>query len=171
MAHEEKALHLAHLHTRVQIYTASQRFSMEFLGRAFCSTQVDGDKDEKYFNKITWGQGDRQHHKASHARREEKEWRARERSHGFIMLGMESATAGCGIPNDSLARIIHAMKVQSIGSLFVIVAAHETLWHTKRKLSTWLFFIHASKFIRIREFLKGISRSCVLFNTSQRRQR
>jgi len=49
---------------------------------------------------------DRQHHKASHARRKEKKWRARERSHGFIMLGMESATAGCGIPNDSLAEMI-----------------------------------------------------------------
>ena len=56
---------------------------------------------------------DRQHHKASHARRKEKKWRARERSHGFIMLGMESATAGCGIPNDSLAGISHAIKIQS----------------------------------------------------------
>ena len=91
---------------------------------------------------------DRQHHKASHARRKEKKWRARERSHGFIMLGMESAAAGCDIPNYSLAGIIHAIKIQSIGSLFVIVTAPETLWHTKRKLSTWLIFILASKFIQ-----------------------
>ena len=87
---------------------------------------------------------------------------------GFIMLVMESATAGCGIPDNSSAGIIHAIKIQSIGSVFVIVAAPETLWQTKRKLSTWLFFILAYKFIRIREFLKGISRSCVLFNTSRR---
>ena len=77
---------------------------------------------------------------------------------GFIMLVMESATAGCGIPNDSLAGISHAIKIQSIGSMFVIVASPETLWQTKRRLSTWLFFILASKFIRIRAFLKGISR-------------
>ena len=63
------------------------------------------------------------------------------------MLGMESAAAGCDIPNYSLAGIIHAIKIQSIGSLFVIVTAPETLWHTKRKLSTWLIFILASKFI------------------------
>ena len=66
---------------------------------------------------------------------------------GFIVLGIESATAGCGIPCDSMAGIFHAIKIQSTGSLFVIVAAHETLWQTKRKLSTWLFFILASKFI------------------------
>ena len=64
------------------------------------------------------------------------------------MLGMESAAAGCDIPNYSLAGIIHAIKIQSIGSLFVIVTAPETLWHTKRKLSTWLIFILASKFIQ-----------------------
>ena len=31
------------------------------------------------------------------------------------MLGMESAAAGCDIPNDSLAGISHAIKIQSIG--------------------------------------------------------
>ena len=63
------------------------------------------------------------------------------------MFVFESATAGCGILNDSLTGIIHAIKIQSIDSLFVIVAAPETLWQTKRKLYTWLFFILASKFI------------------------
>ena len=63
------------------------------------------------------------------------------------MLGMESAAAGCDIPNDFLAGISHAIKIKSIGSLFVIVAAPETLCQTKRRLSTWLFFMLASKFI------------------------
>jgi len=95
----------------------------------------------------------------------------KKKSCGLIMFVFESATAGCGILNDSLTGIIHAIKIQSIDSLFVIVAAPEMLWQTERKLSTWLFFILASKFIRIREFLKGISRLCVLFNTIRRRQR
>ena len=31
--------------------------------------------------------------------------------------------------------------------MLVIVASPETLWQTKKRLSTWLFFILASKFI------------------------
>ena len=95
----------------------------------------------------------------------------RKKSSTLIVFVFESAVAGCGIPNDSFAGIIHAVQRQSIGSLFVIFAAPETLWQTKRKLSTWLIFILASKFIRIPAFLNGISRSCALFNTSRRRQR
>ena len=44
------------------------------------------------------------------AKRDEKKRKEMEsdtkRSHGFIMLVIESATAGCGIPNDSLAGMI-----------------------------------------------------------------
>ena len=105
----------------------------------------------------------------ANARREEKKWGARQKE------VMGSSCWEWRVPqqvaaSDSMGWIIHAIKIQSIGSLFVIVAAPVTLWQTKRKLSTWLFFILASKFIRIRAFLKGISRWCVLFNTSRRRQ-
>ena len=50
-------------------------------------------------------------------------------------------------PKRFFGRNDYTIKIQSIGSLFVIVAAPETLWQTKRKLYTWLFFILASKFI------------------------
>ena len=50
-------------------------------------------------------------------------------------------------PKRFFGRNDYTVKIQSIGSLFVIVAAPETLWQTKRKLSIWLFFILASKFI------------------------
>jgi len=52
----------------------------------------------------TWGQADRlTARQGKRARREEME-RAKKKRCGFTMFVIESAAAGCGIPNDSLRK-------------------------------------------------------------------
>ena len=49
------------------------------------------------------GTGRQAYHKPRQARREEKKWIGRDKKKrcGFIMVVIESAAAGCDIPNDS----------------------------------------------------------------------
>ena len=134
-----------YIHLRRNLY-ASAHFTTRFPGHAFCSTQVDGDKDKSTsWQAHEWA--DRQHHKARHARQEEKKWRESIKIMLVHHVGNRECHSRLRHPKRFFGRNDYTIKIQSIGSLFVIVAAPETLLQTKRKLYTWLFFILASKFI------------------------
>ena len=60
-------------------------FTMRFPGHVFCSSQVDGDKDDNKFLCWHMGTGRQAYHKAGHARREEKNGKSEKKKRcGFI---------------------------------------------------------------------------------------
>ena len=86
------------------------------------------------------------------------------------MLVIESAAAGCGIPScdslrKNLSKLHNANKADYSDTRTVNL---KTLVYDSR---TTTFHKFASKYIGIRAFHNAISRSCVLFNVSRRRQR
>ena len=96
---------------------------------------------------------------------------------GFIVFVIESAATSRGIPNNYVGKLFH---IRSKGPFFMYhhLEARSAFMAIEAYVSWWqqqdvYTFVHtfASKFIRIRAFHNAISRSCVLFNTSRRRQR
>ena len=96
---------------------------------------------------------------------------------GFIMFVIESAAAGCGIPNYSLERLFRWIKVGQTCTIKKDRHYNCALGHLASQnrrlvpLGMLQSLTFASNYIRIRAFHNAISRSCILllFNTNRKK--